>query len=146
MCRSCYRNNRYCCEICQTKGNRKRHQEAQERYRNKIGREVLNEIERGRRYNKWLENQILARLARARGSVGNVDGDIDIDQGIADEAKTDVVELFLNASLDIRSLIRDGKVSKAKRAMGTKGRCVFCGCKGLIVEKFPRRGYGSRRS
>ena len=25
------------------------------------------------------------------------------------------------------------------------GRCHFCGCWGLIVAQFPRRGYGRRR-
>ena len=25
------------------------------------------------------------------------------------------------------------------------GRCHFCGCWGVIVERFPRRGYGRRR-
>lgn len=93
-----------------------------------------------RRYNKWVKNE---RLARARGGVGNVDRDI--DTAPADKAKKDVVEHFVNAFLDIQSLIRDGKVSKGKRAVGTEGRCVFCGCKGIIVEKFPRRGYGSRK-
>lgn len=137
ICRSCYRGHRYCGEACQVKGYRKRHREAQRRYRKKMGKKNLNQVEKTRRYLKWLENEKLVRAG-----VGNVD----MDTGVGDKAKTDVVEDFVNASLNIQSLIREDKVSKSKRAVGAEGHCVFCGYKGIIVEKFSSRGYGSRQN
>jgi hypothetical protein len=100
-----------------------------------MGKKILNQVEKMRRYRKWLENEKLVRV----GVVG-------VDMGVGDKAKTDVVEDFVNASLNIQSLIRDDKVSKSKRAVGAKGHCVFCGYKGIIVEKFSRRGYGSKEN
>ena len=94
-----------------------------------------------RRYRKWVENENLVRVG-----VVNMGVDMDMDMGVGDKAKTDVVEDFLNASLNIQSLIRDDKVSKSKRAVRAKGHCVFCGYKGIIVEKFSKRGYGSREN
>jgi hypothetical protein len=99
-----------------------------------MGEKILNQVEKMRRYLKWLENEKLVGV------------DVDVGVGVGDKAKTDVVEDFVNASLNIQSLIRDDKVSKSKRAMGVEGHCVFCGYKGIIVEKFSKRGYGSRKN
>ena len=47
------------------------------------------------------------------------------------------------ASLDTRLLVSRGKNNvQVKGKVGAIGFCHFCGSKGVIVEKFPRRGYG----
>ena len=47
------------------------------------------------------------------------------------------------ASLDNRFLVsRRKNKGQIKKKMGTIGFCHFCGSEGVIVEKFPRRGYG----
>jgi hypothetical protein len=86
------------------------------------------------------------------GVVGvDMDMDTDMGAGDGDKTETDVAEDFVNASvsLNIQSLkspIKDEKVLKGKKAVGAEGHCVFCGSKGIIVEKFSRRGYGSREN
>ena len=47
------------------------------------------------------------------------------------------------SSLDTRLLVRGGKNKvQVIGKVGSIGFCHFCGSKGVIVEKFPRRGYG----
>ena len=41
----------------------------------------------------------------------------------------------------IKPSVRDFLIG-VKVKIGEKGRCHFCGTSGVIVEKFPRRGYG----
>jgi hypothetical protein len=33
----------------------------------------------------------------------------------------------------------------AKKVVGEKAHCHFCGAQGVIMKKFPRRGYGYRK-
>jgi hypothetical protein len=42
---------------------------------------------------------------------------------------------------DTRSVFRFQKLAKIKK-VGEQARCHFCGARGVIMEKFPRRGYG----
>ena len=111
-------------------GYRKRHREAQRRYRNRKGRKMLNKAESMRRYLKWVENE-------KNGGGKSED----------EKAKTDVGEDFIKPSLNIQSFERNYSVSiKSNRVrregeVGTKGYCIFCGSEGVIVEKFSPRGY-----
>jgi len=60
-----------------------------------------------------------------------------------DQAAEQKRENYYRASLDIRFLLERGKNNvQAKRKIGVIGFCHFCGSEGVIVEKFPRRGYG----
>jgi hypothetical protein len=42
---------------------------------------------------------------------------------------------------NILSLFRFQRLAN-KKVVGEKAYCHFCGSEGLVVEKFPRRGYG----
>jgi hypothetical protein len=46
-----------------------------------------------------------------------------------------------NSKKETRLLFRFQTLAN-KRVVGEKAYCHFCGSQGLVVEKFPRRGYG----
>jgi hypothetical protein len=39
-----------------------------------------------------------------------------------------------------------GRYFQGRAVVGRRGRCHFCGIYGVIMNKFPRRGYGSGKS
>lgn len=53
------------------------------------------------------------------------------------------VEKCYKFSLDTRLLVKKGEnKGQVKGKVGSVGFCHFCGSGGIILEKFPRRGYG----
>jgi hypothetical protein len=44
------------------------------------------------------------------------------------------------------SSISNDEISTKRKKSREKGYCHLCGCKGIIVEKFPSRGYSSKSS
>jgi hypothetical protein len=44
------------------------------------------------------------------------------------------------------SSISNDKISTKRKKSGEKGYCHLCGCRGIIVGKFSRRGYSSKSS
>jgi hypothetical protein len=46
-----------------------------------------------------------------------------------------------NSKKDTLTLFRFQALAK-KNVVGEKAYCQFCGVQGLVVEEFPRRGYG----
>lgn len=60
-----------------------------------------------------------------------------------DQVTEQRTENCYRASLDTRFLVIRGKSNiQVKGKVGAIGFCHFCRSEGVIVEKFPRRGYG----
>ena len=120
ICRSCWRGQAYCCDECRIAGRRKRHREAQRRYRQSLkGKKAHREAENRRRHGLSKKNQ----------------------KKMDDATSTLLSKGCKVASSGAQSIIcvLDFAV---KVGLSRIGRCHFCGCWGVIVEKFPRRGYG----
>lgn len=119
ICRRCWRGQAYCSDECRITSRRQAHREAQRRYR---------QTERGRHIRRKAEQRRRKRICKK-----NVD----------DRGSTPQTPGYKIVSSWIKSSVRDFLVC-VKLKIGEKGSCHFCGTSGLIVEKFPRRGYGKR--
>lgn len=118
-CQKCYRGQVYCCQACRVKGYRRLHRQAQIRYRKKPkGKQKHREAERRRRWEIWKkEHKGKENLSKQRTSCKD------------SKIRT--------------SLIDKHQAVGIKKCLGDKGYCYLCREQGIIVKKFPRRGYGS---
>ncbi len=118
VCQSCWRGQRYCSDACRSASKRKGHQEAQSRYRR---------TEKGKKKHREAEN--LRRLG--------------LSQPIVDDATS-------RLPCSCSKIERPANSSEGRQvecgAIGSLriGRCHFCGALGVIVDQFPRRGYGKQ--
>lgn len=122
ICRRCYRGQVYCCEECRVKGYRRNHRESQKRYRSK---------EKGKRQHRQAEKR--RRLRRCERDRRNNHKQRKLIATGKDDLK--------KAKKDILAVFRFQKLVKIKK-VGEKAHCHFCGRRGVILQKFPRRGYG----
>ncbi len=112
ICRRCWRGQAYCSDECRMAGYKKRHREAQRKYRQtQKGKKVHREAENRRRHG--LSQKMQKNMD---------DGSSTVDTAwCMREAKAVMTDIY---PLEIVP------------------RCRFCGSYGLLVNRFPRRGYG----
>ena len=116
VCRRCFRGQSYCSDECRIAGRRKSHREAQRRYR---------QTPKGRKKHSEAENRRRHGLSRK-------------NEKNMDDPSSTVLPSWCMGFLFYARLI----VLHARAWFDTTGRCHFCGSWGVIVDKFPRRGYG----
>jgi len=117
ICRSCWRGQRYCSDACRQAARRQGHRQAQHRYRRtKKGKSAHRAAEKRRRVGLSQKPQEILDDA---GSTPRVGG------------------RTLRCA-EVREPVAWGTAEGVKI-----GRCHWCGCWGVIVERFPRRGYGA---
>lgn len=121
ICQSCWRGQAYCCEECRSASKRKAHQEAQRRYR---------KTEKGKKAHREAENRRRIGLAKKNKKIMD-----DTDTKFQCSAS----KIEMSAKLSGEEQIRCGGSDSTKT-----GRCHFCGTIGVIVDQFPRRGYGKQ--
>ena len=112
VCRACWRGQAYCCDPCRLAAKRDNHRKAQRRYRQSL---------KGKKAHREAENR--RRHGWSKKSEKNMD----------DATSTGPVS---------RGIIR---FMQAKNHIGGRHegpQCHFCGSFGLVVDRFPRRGYG----
>ena len=119
VCRRCWRGQAYCGEACRILGRRRVHREAQRRYRQTAKGKKAHRQGENRRRHGWSKK--IAKKMDDPSSRGLSLGFIKLLRGV----------------LVLR--VPDGTGFDPKR------RCHFCGRKGRVVDRFPRRG-GSRSS
>ena len=112
ICRRCFRGQTYCCDECRLFGRRKNHREAQRRYR---------QSEKGKKAHREAENR--RRYGLTQKNQKNMD----------DPSSTALPPWCRRQVKAVKSRVLH---------MGATVRCHFCGSAGLLVEHFPRRGYG----
>ncbi len=117
ICRKCFRGEAYCSDSCRNKGYQRLHRDAQKRYREKKkGKQKHRQAERRRRWKLWENNQ------KKEYNINN-------RKKIAKSLKQSKTHFVKEAVL------------KMKKRVGENTHCHFCGQEGIIVKKFPRRGY-----
>lgn len=115
ICQRCFRRQAYCCDKCRIAGKRHKHREAQRRYRrSRKGRDAHRRAEQRRR--KGLKKSMADR------------GSIRPAGGYKIQTSSEQFEVGIHDFHGRGKLIR-------------RGRCHFCGILGVVVDKFPRRGY-----
>ena len=119
VCQSCWRGQTYCCDACRGAAKRKAHREAQKRYR---------QTEKGKKAHREAENRRRVGLTKKI-------------QPIVDDA---TANLQCSCSKIERSANwgEERQVECGATGSMRTGRCHFCGSPGVIVDQFPRRGYG----
>jgi len=95
---------------------------AQHRYRRTDG---------GKKAHRWAEKR--RRLGLTKKTAAIVD-----DEGSTLTCGCTTVQTFLEGSEGER----DDEEGKAPMGVG---RCHFCGAQGIVVDRFPRRGYGQQQ-
>jgi hypothetical protein len=114
VCRSCWRGQKYCSDVCRKAAYLKSHREAQKRYR---------QSEKGKKAHRLQEN-------KRRHKKNETD-----QKNMNDKTTT------LKSNMRIRDF-SDGKPAMIFSKF--QNRCRFCGRIGEIVPQFSRRGYGKR--
>lgn len=117
ICQRCFRGQTYCCDKCRIAGKRHKHREAQRRYRrSRKGKDAHRKAEQRRRRG-------FKKTMADRGSTMPAGG-----YKIQTSSEQSAVGIH---------------VFHGKGKLHRRGSCHFCGVLGVIVEKFPRRGYGA---
>ena len=119
VCRSCFRGQAYCCDICRVNGKRQKHREAQRRYR---------KTPKGRKNHREAENR-RRQSRKGQGIVKKMDDASSTPQLLLLISLITIIYMFLLGS---------------KTGFSTP-RCRFCGARGRVVSVFPRRGYANNR-
>jgi len=112
VCRCCWRGQAYCSEQCRVAGQRKMHREAQRRYRR---------TDKGKRAHCLAENR--RRYGLNENNQKNMD---DASSTVPFQWGKGVLRCIKNRPFHVDTL----------------PKCHFCGSYGLLVDAFPRRGYG----
>ena len=114
VCRRCWRGQAYCGEECRILGRRRVHREAQRRYR---------QTPKGKKAHRQGENRRRHGLSKKNEKKM----DDPSSQGL---------------SLGFIKLLSGGPVLLVPGGAGLerRGWCHFCGCRGRVVDRFPRRG------
>jgi len=113
VCRRCWRGQAYCSEECRRLGRGRVHREAQQHYRQTPkGKKAHRQAENRRRHGWSKENGKKMDDPSSKGLPGWVIG------------------LLVYSCLLIVG---------ARAGFDRSRRCHFCGCKGRVVDRFPRR-------
>ena len=118
ICRRCWRGQMYCGEECGKTAKLHAHREAQRRYRR---------TERGRRAHREAEKRRRVGLSKESKEI------------VDDTGTTPPVR-----GLTLHSGRLKACIAQVEKQGCRVGRCSVCGSWGIIVERFPRRGYGKR--
>ena len=121
ICQSCWRGQAYCSDECRSTAKRKAHQEAQKRYRR---------TEKGKKAHREAENRRRMGLSKK-------------NKAIVDDAAT-TLQCGLSKIERSTNLNDKEQLGWAVNSTMRIGRCHFCGSLGVIVDRFPRRGYGKQ--
>lgn len=116
VCRGCWRGRCYCSEWCREAAQHKAHREAQRRYRR---------TEKGRQNHR--EGEKRRRMGLSRKCEEIVD-----DAGTTQPYR----------SLKMESAELKDSIAWAQERGYRVCRCHVCGCPGIVVQRFARRGYG----
>ena len=120
ICQPCWRGQAYCSEACRRLGRRRVHREAQRRYRQtQRGKKAHRQGENRRRHGWSKKNEKKMDDPSSRGLPLRVIGLLE------ESSLRPVYAHFVT--------VRDEPVFDSSR------RCHFCGCKGQVVDRFPRR-------
>ena len=118
VCRRCWRGQAYCSKDCRIAGSREAHRKAQKKYREtENGQKAHREAERRRRIRK------IEKI---------------VDDGTSTPPTTRYKIFSSYTQSDVK---RHNLHFKALR--DREKRCHYCGRAGVVVNKFPRRGYGT---
>ncbi len=118
VCRRCWRGQTYCSKECSIAGARQSHRKAQKKYREtEEGQKAHREAERRRRIRK-------------------------IKKTVDDGTSTPPINRYTISSL-YRQTNAGVHNLHFKALRGRKKVCHYCGRSGVVVKKFPRRGYGT---
>jgi len=122
VCQSCWRGQRYCDGQCRAAAQGEARQATQRRYRRtEKGKKTHREAEKRRRVGLTKEN---SRIVGYRGSTAQCgDAKMETSPGGTD----------------------DGGSEGGANAVIVVCRCHFCGSWGIVVDRFPRRGYGKQQ-
>ena len=113
ICRRCRRGQAYCSEECRRLGRSRVHREAQRRYRQTSkGKKAHRQAENRRRHGWSKENEKK------------------MDDLSSKRLPPRVIGFLVYAHL---------LMIYARAGFASSRRCHFCGCKGRIVDRFPRR-------
>ncbi len=112
ICRCCWRGQAYCCKKCRIAGKRKKHREAEKRYR---------QTEKGKKRHREAENR--RRHGHSKKKQKNMDDATSIPE------RPWVMK-------------RISRIKSWTWRINMGPCCRFCGIQGRIVAVFPRRGYG----
>ena len=121
ICQSCWRGQAHCSDDCRSAAKRKAHKEAQKRYRRtEKGKKAHREAEKRRRMGLSKKNK-----------------------PIVDDTST-TLQCALSKIKRSRNFSDKEQFGCALKSLIRIGRCHFCGSLGVIVDRFPRRGYGKQ--
>ncbi len=112
ICRRCFRGQAYCRDECRIAGKRRAHRESQRRYRQSL---------KGKKAHREAENRRRYGLSQKN------------QKKMDDGTSTVLPKGCKMVSASVQWILL---------GLGRIGRCRFCGNWGVIVEEFPRRGYG----
>lgn len=122
MCQGCWRGQAYCSEDCRRLGRRRVHRKAQNRYRQTTkGKKAHRQAENRRRHGG--STRLTTGLSRKNEKK--------MDDPPSKELPSQVIGLLVYARF---------LMAYARAWFDRSRRCHFCGCKGRIVNRFPRRG------
>ena len=115
ICRCCWRGQRYCCAACRQAAKCQAHREAQRRYRR---------TEKGKKTHREAEKRRWIGLSQKT-------------EEILDDATS-----TLRGSSPTMQVCRSKELEEKSVPSRLRiGRCALCGVRGVIVGRFPRRGY-----
>lgn len=123
VCQSCWRGQHYCSKECRGAARREARHATQRRYRRtENGKMVHREAEKRRRVGLTKQKK---RIVDYTGSTP--------------QCSDATMQPSSPGGRDERRSEEEGN------AVITLYRCHFCGCGGVVVDRFPRRGYGKQR-
>ena len=115
VCRRCWRGQAYCGEECRILGRHRVHPEAQRRYR---------QTPQGKKAHRQGENR--RRHGFSQKNAKKMD----------DPSSRGLPWWVIRLLISVRVLM-----VQARAWFDQSGRCHFCGCRGRVVDRFPRRGW-----
>jgi len=113
VCQRCWRGQAFCREECRSLGRHRVHREAQRRYRQTL---------KGKKAHRQGEN-------RRRHGLNQINGK-KMDDRSSKRLPSCATDLVVNVRV-VRVDVRAG--------FDRRRRCHFCGCRGRVVDRFPRR-------
>lgn len=152
ICQSCWRGQGYCSDDCRTATTRKAHQEAQRQYRKtEKGKKAHREAEKRRRMGLTQKKR---RFVDDRGTT-TVYCPIKIELSTGSFRATAHTGICVSRSCQENCITRRHcgrhciwiKIFDRVREEFYRLKhvsCHFCGSRGVLVAKFPRRGYGTQ--
>jgi len=130
VCQRCWRGQAYCSEECRRLGRRRVHREAQKRYR---------QTPKGKKAHCLAENRRrhLSACGNAQAGGWSKKNEKKMDDPSSRGLAGCAIGLLEESSL--RLVYACLVLARARAEFDRSRRCHFCGCKGQVVDRFPRR-------